>query len=127
MSDEQLIRRGDVLKAVQYHVTDDDDRNTLSHAIDALPPAKQEHVAISNARGVGVQERVQHKKRGSTYRVVGRGKVQTDTPLTDYAEVVVYQCEADGAVWVRPVSEFEDGRFAALAPTDAAQESKDGK
>ena len=73
------------------------------------------------ARGVGVQERVQHKKRGSTYRVVGRGKVQTDTPLTDYAEVVVYQCEADGTIWVRPVSEFEDGRFAALAPTDAAQ------
>lgn len=79
-------------------------------------------LAALPARGVGAQERVQHKKRGSTYRIVGRGKVQTDTPLTDYAEVVVYQCEDDGTVWVRPVSEFEDGRFAALAPTDAAQD-----
>lgn len=37
MSDNDLIRRGDVSKAVQYHVADDDDRNTLSHAIAALP------------------------------------------------------------------------------------------
>lgn len=37
MTDNDLIRRGDALKAVQYHVTDDDDRNTLSHAISALP------------------------------------------------------------------------------------------
>ena len=37
MSDDDLIRRGDVSKTVQYHVTDDDDRNTLSHAIAALP------------------------------------------------------------------------------------------
>ena len=37
MTDNDLIRRGDVSKAVQYHVADDDDRNTLSHAIAALP------------------------------------------------------------------------------------------
>lgn len=61
-----------------------------------------------------VAVRVQHIKRGSTYRVLGRGKVQTDAPLTDYAEVVVYQGEADGLVWVRPTSEFDDGRFAEL-------------
>lgn len=37
MSDNDLIRRGDVSNTVQYHVTDDDDRNTLSRAIAALP------------------------------------------------------------------------------------------
>lgn len=35
--DDDMIRRGDVSKTVQYHVTDDDDRNTLSRAIAALP------------------------------------------------------------------------------------------
>lgn len=59
------------------------------------------------------RERVRHRKRGSTYTVMGRAKVQTGTPLTDYSEVVVYRSEADGSLWVRPVAEFEDGRFEA--------------
>ncbi len=63
-------------------------------------------------------DRVQHVKRGATYRVIGRGKVQTDTPLADYAEVVIYQGENDGMIWCRPVAEFDDGRFAALPPAD---------
>ena len=67
---------------------------------------------LSDALAMPATERVQHVKRGSTYRVIGRGKVQTDTPLSDYAEVVIYQGEADDLFWVRPVSEFEDGRFA---------------
>lgn len=65
-------------------------------------------------KGIIRSDRVQHVKRGSTYRVIGRGKVQTDLPLTDYAEVVIYQCEADGTIWARPVEEFEDGRFLNL-------------
>ena len=59
--------------------------------------------------------RVKHIKRGSNYEVLGRGKVQTDTPLTDYAEVVIYRSEDDDMIWVRPVSEFDDGRFAPMA------------
>ncbi len=46
--------------------------------------------------------RVQHVKRGSTYRVIGAGKIQTDAPLTDYTDVVIYQSEEDGLIWVRP-------------------------
>jgi hypothetical protein len=55
-----------------------------------------------------------HVKRGSTYRLDGYGEVQTDTPLNDYAKVAIYRAE-DGTTWVRPVSEFEDGRFEALS------------
>ena len=58
--------------------------------------------------------RVQHIKRGSIYKVIGRGILQTDTPLNDYAPVVIYQCETDGKIWVRNEAEFDDGRFAAL-------------
>jgi hypothetical protein len=59
-------------------------------------------------------KRVKHKKRGGTYEVVGYGEIQTDTPLGDYAKVVVYRDETAGHIWIRPVSEFGDGRFEEL-------------
>jgi len=69
-------------------------------------------------------DRVQHVKRGSTYEVLGRGKIQTDTPLIDYAEVAIYRSEDDGMIWVRPVGEFDDGRFAALAARPASPDTR---
>ena len=59
------------------------------------------------------KETWKHVKRGSVYTEIGRGKIQTDTPLQDYDEVVVYQ-DSEESIWVRPVSEFEDGRFVAI-------------
>lgn len=54
-----------------------------------------------------------HKKRGSTYVVVGQAQVQCEDGLTDYEVVTVYRGR-DGQLWVRRKSEFEDGRFEEL-------------
>lgn len=58
--------------------------------------------------------RWRHKKRGTTYIVVGQAQVQADEPLTDYEIVTVYRCEQTGDLWVRRISEFMDGRFELL-------------
>lgn len=59
-------------------------------------------------------ERWRHKKRGTTYTVVGNCEVQAEDPLMDHEVAVVYCCEQDGTLWVRRHSEFHDGRFEAL-------------
>ena len=51
-----------------------------------------------------------HVKRGSTYRHLATAKMQTDEPVADMSKVEIYQGE-DGLWWVRPTSEFNDGRF----------------
>jgi hypothetical protein len=70
-----------------------------------------------------------HKKRGGEYELLGDARLQADAPLTDMAEVYVYQGE-DRRMWVRPVAEFNDrfkrvrvGRTAlatAAVPCDAS-------
>jgi hypothetical protein len=73
----------------------------------------------------GAQERAgedvwRHKKRGSTYKVVGEAQVQAETPLTDYECVTVYRCLQSGELWVRRNSEFHDGRFELVTAADPA-------
>ncbi|WP_354453582.1 DUF1653 domain-containing protein [Methylobacterium sp. 1030] len=51
-----------------------------------------------------------HRKRGSTYRIVGEANLQTSAPVGDNERLVVYQGD-DGRIWVRPANEFFDGRF----------------
>ena len=58
-------------------------------------------------------QRWRHKKRGSVYKRLGQALVQTSRPLTDMTQVEVYQGD-DGMMWVRPTSEFFDGRFEAV-------------
>jgi hypothetical protein len=60
-----------------------------------------------------------HVKRGTVYTEIGRGKLQcAANELLDDKPVVIYRGE-DGALWVRGVTEFEDGRFERV--TSAAQ------
>ncbi|MBN9235135.1 MULTISPECIES: hypothetical protein [Phyllobacteriaceae] len=72
-----------------------------------------------------------HKKRGSTYALIGIGKMQAEhwrdiavdedeTALVDLREVAIYRSVDDGSLWARPREEFEDGRFEVLEGTDAS-------
>lgn len=55
------------------------------------------------------RERFRHVKTGGLYTEIGRGQVQTETPLNDGAHAVAY-LGADGRLWFRPVDEF-DAKF----------------
>ena len=59
-----------------------------------------------------------HKKRGTVYRVLHDNapmqEEQTEGRRFDDEPMVVYQDVASGAVYVRPVVEFYDGRFEQL-------------
>jgi hypothetical protein len=57
--------------------------------------------------------RYQHVKSGSIYIVLHDATMQAEGPL-DNERVIVYQCQDDIRVWVRPYSEFMDGRFRVL-------------
>ena len=60
-------------------------------------------------------QRYRHKKTGGTYVILhADAKVQTSTPLVDMDAVVVYRSEKNDSVWVRPASEFHDGRFELI-------------
>jgi hypothetical protein len=54
-----------------------------------------------------------HKKRGSTYTVIGEAAVQSDTHIVEGDTLVIYQAE-DGRIWARPKVEFHDGRFEEI-------------
>jgi len=75
----------------------------LDHYTNASIPTDKEAVEIWR-----------HKKRGTTYKRIGRAHLQTQINLPDDAQVEVYQSEADGALWVRPSGEFFDGRFEKI-------------
>jgi hypothetical protein len=62
--------------------------------------------------------RVRHKKRGTTYEVLGEAEVQLSTFQTygikEGDKLIVYRSEADGKLWLRLASEFTDGRFEVI-------------
>lgn len=56
---------------------------------------------------------VRHVRTRGEYRVLGYGKLQSVRPIADMTAMVAYT-GTDGKLWVRPLSEFEDGRFETL-------------
>lgn len=123
MSDDDLIRRGDALYAIAGW-------EIPSTAIAALPPAKQEHVADSNARGVGVkplvwqfeQEDVQVANTSARhqYRVI-HDRRATNGAWSWFCDGAWIGCETEEAAKAAAQADYEARIFAALAPTDAAQ------
>lgn len=103
------------LSKVRIHFISDDEMREILEAAEAA--------------GEPVKTRVRHKKRGSTYEVIGTGKMQAEDwhdiardadgsacgPSVDMREVTIYRSEDDGQLWVRPIEEFNDGRFSAIA------------
>jgi hypothetical protein len=58
------------------------------------------------------RRRVRHLTRGSSYDVLAEAaNVQASAPIVEGDRVTVYLAD-DDSVWVRPVGEFNDGRFA---------------
>ena len=96
--------------------------------------AEKTLTAIDAALASGKQGNAthRHKMRGSEYVLLGIGKMQSENwyefdghparPKVDMREVAVYR-GSDGALWVRPREEFEDGRFEPL-PAPPAPETR---
>lgn len=77
--------------------------------------------ALTGDDAMADMTRLRHLKTGGLYTVIARdARVQTGTPLTDYAEVAVYRGD-NGMAWVRPISEMEDGRFAPASTPSRAE------
>lgn len=91
--------------------------NAISVVQQSLQTARESlAAALSTEPGEaeGWQPTHRHKKRGSTYRVVAEGRLQTGNGhLVDMHPMTIYQGE-DGAFWVRAAHEFHDGRFEVL-------------
>lgn len=56
--------------------------------------------------------RWRHRK-GGEYTVIAVARIEADL-----SPVIVYRSDADGRSWVRPLAEFEDGRFTQITDVD---------
>lgn len=72
-----------------------------------------------------------HVKRGTEYQLIGTGKMQAENWATysdengyenaDMQEVAIYRGD-DSKLWVRPIAEFNDGRFVDLPAAPTSEE-----
>ena len=70
--------------------------------------------ALLEVAGPAGPRRARHRKRGTTYSIVGTGSLQAAVPVVEGERLVAYTCDIDGRFWFRPEAEFRDGRFEIL-------------
>ena len=67
---------------------------------------QKKYAAMDSERRFPRRQLVRHVKTRGIYEIIGYGKIEKDqTP------VAIYEQLWEGRVWVRPIEEFEDGRF----------------
>lgn len=110
---------------------DDITRNEAEQGIRKLKPDYRA-LSAEPAQGEQWQPTHRHVKRGTEYQLIGTGKMQAENWATysdengyenaDMQEVAIYRGD-DSKLWVRPIAEFNDGRFVDLpaAPTPEAR------
>jgi hypothetical protein len=54
-----------------------------------------------------------HLKTGGLYEFVDMGLIEATKQVA-----VIYRCQNTGQVWIRPVTEFFDGRFECILQND---------
>ena len=65
-------------------------------------------------------DKVWHVKSGGEYEILHHGMFQCADPKHDMEHVVIYRGE-DQRIWVRPATEFVDGRFTDVDPRSKPQ------
>ena len=122
---ERLRSRSETLEAALR-----DARDLLLERVQGSPARSAAHNArlvIDAALSPAPSEVVpvwRHKKRGTTYTIVGKARLQSERAVFEGCGLTVYRCRETGVLCARPVAEFEDGRFEKLAP--ALSEGGDG-
>ncbi len=57
-----------------------------------------------------------HKKRGTTYEVIGEAEIQISIRTLEEGDIVIiYKDEKSGKLWARNRDEFFDGRFEEIS------------
>ena len=99
---------------------EDNERMIAANLAKAASDERARLLANDPALSVPGASRWRHRKRGSTYRLLGVVEVQCDAPVIDAEVLLLYRAENDSSLWVRRRSEFMDGRFERI------EENRDG-
>lgn len=85
-----------------------------ARAIMADVGMKQQITTLVSVSGSVPRRVFHHKKSGGDYTIVGVANLQSMVAIAEPTQLVVYRAHSDSSLWVRPHSEFFDGRFQEL-------------